>query len=200
SVLSANLGLILQARILKERESGELRGKIAKHFSSRAWMTLEELRVALGETSLEPIFSLLRTKVLHADLEQQLLSEPEEAIVSLERQYLDEAVSQRNQGKRVLAEPDLFVSVDRVPSGLQARKALERLGRLDEDSRTGRRIRKIVEAGSAEGMTPFQSVIPKYQKRGNRTPKIAKEVKTALESFLDSSEYSDSRNINNKSA
>src|SRR5690606_30296814 len=145
NILAVNLGLILQATALSEAECDSLMARIEGPFKTKAWITLEELSSSLRFESLEPIFSLLRKKRLYCLLDKQLLSEPQVAIVSPYRQYLNEAFAEIKANNQLVPDAVKRVPLDVVPSAKQAEIALERLKRLHEDSRAGRRLRRLVQ-------------------------------------------------------
>lgn len=194
SILSVNIGLLLQAERLCPSELSSLAKTASSLFNEKAWMSLKDLRNGLRLRSLAPIFSLLRAKRLYCLLDNQLLSEEESAIVSPSSEHLAHGFAQFASEKLVIGDINVSISTEKVPSAKQAALAIARLARLEENSRTGRRLRNLVEEGKKKGMSAFQSLIPQIQKRGNRKPKIAAQVQLCLTSYFDSAQFSNAKN------
>lgn len=193
-ILSVNTGLLLQAERLSESALESLLRNALPLFREKAWMSMKELRTTLGLASLGPIFSLLRSKKLHCLLDKQLLSDEESAVLSPSRDHLEEGYARFVSQRLVAGRTEIAIGDSHVPSSKQAEVALKRLDRLEENSRTGRRLRKIVADGREKGLSPFQALIPDFKGRGNKLEKMATKVSRLLLEYLDSDEHASAIN------
>lgn len=192
-ILSVNLGLLLQAERIPHSDLTHASKQALAQFEEKAWMSLRELRYSLGLASLGPIFSLLRAKVLYCLLDKQLLSDEESAILSPSREYLEQGYAGFASQRLVVGDATALISVEQVPSRKQAAIAIERMARLEDNSRNGRRLRNLVEEGKKKGLNTFQALIPKFHKRGNCGQKVADTVLAYLKKYFDSDEYSNAK-------
>lgn len=200
SLVSVNLGLILQAKTLDPEELQSRIFQVGRAFADKAWMTLDELAASMRLESLEPIFSLLKAKKLYSSLYKQLLSEPSAAIITTNPQYLEHAIQQFEQSRLVTSDIESTASIALVPSPLQAEKAVEAMERINDGSRTARRYKARIAEGKKYGLSAFQALIPRIDRRGNRNSKLAQEVKSFLADYLDSKDFSDARDISKNNA
>ncbi len=183
--LIANTELILLAR--GEPPAGEpLRKQVIAALDERFVWSLEDLRVHLRLSSFEPLIQLIDEGVLQADLQADLLSEPDGFLVASSEELLQAGRAFIDSEKIAQEHHKSTVGIEKVPTARHAERALRNLEKLRSggDDRTARRCKAIVAAGEIEGLSPFQSLLPRYYLCGNHSRRISKLVDDYLISYL----------------
>ncbi|MDO6423056.1 integrase catalytic domain-containing protein [Saccharophagus degradans] len=144
-------------------------------------VTLEELRGLLKLDSITPLIKAIDTGLLFIDIENQLIGDTENCLVSTTKPLLEHAVEIR---KKNLVYQKGFASskdVELVPTLKSAEKALEKLNAIKEgkSSRSVRRWKVQIKEGEKKGLSPFQSLIPKYHRCGK-----SRKLNIKVEKFL----------------
>lgn len=185
-----NLKLLLQARKTKSLVTDDLRTGVERVFADQAWFRFSELSVELGTKDLTPILQLIDEGFLHASLSEELLAQPESTWLVRKPEMLElrKTCSAANTGYQPPSSDEIRVSIDRVPSGKQAARALHNLERMraGDTSRTIRRLAaKILKKRlRGEHVIEFMEALPAWDKCGNRTPRLCKEQIDFIELFI----------------
>lgn len=175
----ANVRLLMQARSLDVEPSPQFEKQVFAKLSSQATMTMAELAASLGIKDLTAILRMIDQGVLFADLMNCLLALPETTLVSTGPELLDVPDTVERNDKQV--------PITTVLTRRQAERALAILERMHSGvgGRSTFRYRKLIDEGASKGLSPLQSVVPKFHLRGNRTPKRPAAVLEALDRFVE---------------
>jgi len=150
---------------------------------SYAW-TLSDLKQRLKLDSLTPLLQLIRQGELHADLDQTLLAEPRGCLVVRNQHLLQEAIDIHAQSK--LDDPERREEVNgrQFPCERYAEAVLNKLARINsgEVSRSTRRWKQQINDGAKQGLSEFQSLIPKYH--SSRRTRLHPTVRAQLQEYL----------------
>lgn len=183
AILVANIQLLLEAR--KTSIEPVLVRKLDSLFKHASLMTIETLRTELGCDSIAPILKLIDGKALHAKLNTQLLSNTESTVVSRNPNALVLVECETKIGNR----EDFFESNTIVfPSEQELEQGLQRKERLEsgEISRSTQRWNRLLKTKAEPSQSDLIALCPKFQKRGNRKPKIPSIVADFLKQFVQS--------------
>lgn len=183
--LVANTELMLQARS-SPAVPIQIRAKVESALKERFAWSLDELRRTVGLDTFAPLVKLIDEAVIVADLRGALLSEAEGCVVARDAALL-------NEGRELLFADQVTrpvtqrsVSVTRVPTLKDAEHALKRLSDLEHgtQNRSTRRSKKAISDGARCGLSPFQSLLPKYYLSGNRRRRLGREVEDFLAQYF----------------
>lgn len=175
----ANLRLLLRVREDESRPDSRIQSSILAATSESAVVSISALAEKIGTKDLTPILSLIDQELLFADIDNCLLSAPETCWISRSSLVLAEFINSQTGVDRFPSNvANESVSLSEVPPLRQATKALEILERLkaNENSRSGRRWRRRIQAGLRCGESAFQAVLPRTFMSGNRTSKRPLQV------------------------
>lgn len=173
-VLVENTKLLLRVVHELEDTTAELHDRVRSVLAEHAWMSIGELQDQLQLTRADEILHLIAKGFVFSDPERQKLCSPE-SILSLSPMVLKNAIDQRT----LPSGPVL--SGYRGPTLLEAEKAVERIELAKGGHcRQARRMRQKIRDGAAEGMTPFESLLPRITDRGNRNKRLAKDQEEFL--------------------
>ncbi len=147
-------------------------------------MRISELAKALKITDLTPLMQLIDERKLFVAMSDELLSQPESVWISPSQELAEAGRELRNNNDQLSDE--IVVSVGKVPSEQQANQALKILARIKsgEKGRVIRRWCAKIKKGKNQGLTPFQSLLPKYPRSGNRIPRVNKICKEFIDKFI----------------
>lgn len=185
-----NLKLLLRARKATSLVTDDLRAKVERAFADQAWYRFSELGVQLGTRDLTPILQLIDECTLHASLSEELLAQPESTWLARKPEMLEmrRTCSTAHSGYQPLSSDELRVSIERVPTGKQAARALKNLERMRAGD-TGRTIRRLAakilkKRLRGETVNEFLEALPTWEKCGNRTPRLCKEQIAFINTFI----------------
>lgn len=169
----ANYRTLLQTRHAVDDGTAEVSSAdLEATFRERAVGTLASVAASISLTSYSPLFRLIDRRVLHCDLDRQLLTDVTSCLVTPVPELLDEVFAQREVG----AAP---VSIAKCPPKTQAQQAIENLQSLGAGTmpaRTARRHRAAIRKALSEGRTTFEAVTPQTFNSGNTNRKRADNV------------------------
>jgi len=199
---TANLAILLRARQASTQYDAALWDNVQTVFENYAWLTLRQLAMHIGLDDLTAIVQLIDAGHLQADIDTELIAEPDNAVVTPCYELLDYWKGLRDcDDVQRNAASGAAVGVDTIPShvdAMQACKNLERL-RVGDNSRHGRRLRRQVENGRAQGLSPYQALLGGYHRSGNRGPHIPKPVGEYLNHFL-KTEWASAKRLSQRKA
>ncbi len=187
-VRSTNLNFLLQARSRPDQLSSEIKAKLLGTLEANAWLTLAALAEAVGMTDYMPIFQAIVAGFLHVDIDRHLLSQPDSVKISSSPALLEIAKQHEStcDGNMPLPENG-DVGLESVPTENQAKRALAILERIEkgENSRSIRRWKEKIRKGEEQGLSAFQSVLPRTHRSGNRTPRLHPKCVEFIRQFID---------------
>lgn len=157
-----------------------MRFAVLRALEQSAWLTLAELKTQLGLSSYSCLLQLLHERQIFADLRESLLTKPDAVAVASSPEIAIVAAASivASSGSN-----DIQVSTQRVPNRKAAARALKNLERVQSNNgRHERRLRARIAEGAANDLTPFQSLIWRYQ--GNSSGRLAKQVRKFLEEHI----------------
>ncbi|KAA0691793.1 hypothetical protein DT594_16265 [Halopseudomonas laoshanensis] len=191
----ANTELMLQARS-SPPVPAHVRAKVVSALEEQFAWTLDELRRAVGLDTFAPLVKLIDEGEIVADLRGALLSEAEGCVVARDSRLLREGRELLKAGQVTGPVSQRSVSITRVPTLRDAEHALKRLSDLEDgpQNRSTRRSKKTVSDGAVCGLSPFQSLLPKYYQSGNRRRRLGREVEEFLAQYL-SGEHANSAGL-----
>lgn len=180
----ANLELLLRARNAKDRRADitePLKVALKRQF---AW-TLDSLSQELGLSDLTALIQCIDSGHLYSDLRTQLLSQPSGCVVASSEILAQEAIELIDRNRITPTDLDK-VHQSLIPSEKAASSALEKIQRIrgGESTRQARRWRALITQGTANGLSEFQSLLPKNYRKGNGQRKINIVVKNTLHCYL----------------
>lgn len=154
-------------------------------FGESYFWSLHAFKIRLNVESFTAILKCIDNKQLYIDIDNSLLSEPRGCYVVRKKEllpYIKEFKTQKIYSDSLLSEVNQSV----VPSSAYAEEALSRMSRINsgEKSRSIRRWRVSIAEGAEQGLSDFQSLIPKWFFAGNRKRKINKVVDDFLLNYL----------------
>jgi len=170
----ANLKLLMRVRSCSSLELGPIEEAIEKTLSKRSAFGLADMALELGIVDLSPFFHLVLKRHIFVDLDHQFLSQPESCLLA-RSQIMLHAINACQ--KRVLAHAMLMPQdLETIPPKLQAEQALKNLELLktSPSSRNARRWNKLIRERS--DLSPFQALVPRTYRSGNRLPKRPENV------------------------
>jgi transposase InsO family protein len=173
-LLVSNTKLLLRIIYTLEAPSDDLRAACKAALTKHAWMSVAALQDELDLERADDILHLVAQGEIHADVRTQRLCSPE-TLLSLSPGVLVEAID-----GRVLPNAPVPQGVE-GPTLKEASKAVSNLQLAETGNcRQARRMRKKIKDGAALGLSPFESVLPRISKRGNRRRRLA----TSQEKFM----------------
>ncbi len=182
----ANLDLILKTRKLPQIEAS-LPYRLSLALEEACCWDLESLKQRLDLPSYGPLIQLIDQGALVVDMDSELLSSPRDCYVASTKSILEHGRDLRKQHAIYTDKSSPAIAVNCVPRESDARKALEKLAKLEIDSapaRTLRRWKRLTFEGIERGLSPFQSLLPAHYRSGNRQRKISKRSEDFLNDFL----------------
>lgn len=182
----ANLDLISWSRKLPQVEPS-LPYRLSLALEEACCWDLESLKSRLDLQNYGPLLQLIDRGVLVADLDLELLSSPRDCHVASTMCLLEQGREIRKQHAIYSDNSTQAVALVRVPRESDARKTLEKLEKLENQSapeRTLRRWKSLISKGTESGLSPFQSLLPSHFRSGNRQRKISKRSEEFLTEFL----------------
>jgi transposase InsO family protein len=178
-----NQDLILRARHIETPAITER--DLEKVFEESFCWSLYELRIRLKLNDYTALIQCIDRGSLFFDWDKEMLSEPRGCYVVRRKELLQYVADFR--GPKIYHDSLLSpIDVERMPSSAYAEEALERLKRIEmgEKGRSVRRWRVMVERGSYDGWSAFQSLIPKWFFSGNRNRRVNELVDAFLLKYL----------------
>jgi putative transposase len=143
-----------------------------------SWLSIGEAVRKLSLPSLDLIFSALAKRIIYADLNRQLISDTSTLITGDPKVV---PLLATDEMQKDLLTPGY------IPTQKEIAEAMIRLNfsKSHPHTRQGQRYRKLIKDGQQKGQHPIQSLIPKTQKKGNRTAKISPEQKKLVADHID---------------
>jgi putative transposase len=178
-----NYRLLRRVPSLDPKDATTSLGEVAAVFKDRACLTVLEVATALGSTDVTRVYQLVKCGVLHARLEDDRLAVVSTAWVARKADHLIAAPpAGRLTLNTLMSAPPVF-----IPSRAATERALRRLQIVKDapNSRTGRRIRKLLTGTQSSGQSDFERVRPAFERCGNRRPRISSARLAALERYFD---------------
>lgn len=175
-ILAANYSLLQKIIYLATPPSACQIEMIEKQFTRKAFIPMSTILARTGLPCLDPIFYMIVTRKLAASISKQYLGDPR-TIVAKDEDLL-EAILQKD------SEWDFSKSIY-VPNPEEAKQAVERLTIMQtQTSRSSYRYARLVKEGEAQGLTAFQSLIPRDRFKGNRNAKITTKQKDLVREHI----------------
>lgn len=184
-VLVSNIEILLAVRVMA-LDTSELKKAVEEALGQSCAWSLEGLREATRETSFSGLIQLIDEGTLVMDMRQDMLSQPDGCVVASCFPLLEEARAILDQNRVFTSQISSSHSVIQVPSEKHALHALRKLEAIENgvNSRSVRRWRAEIESGAKQGLSPFQALIPKYYRSGNRSARLPTVVEEYLEQYL----------------
>lgn len=180
-----NIEMMLASRS-EEGFDIDLMSELRKAFDESFFWLLRDLKERLNQDSYTALIQLIDQGLLYGDIDAGLLSDSEAFIVTMDTGLLTKAKEVSSAAKIYTDSVPEPLPIEAVPSETAAKEALERLERVNsgENGRSVRRWRKTIEEGKKQGLSPFQSLLPKTHLKGNRTRRINKVVDEFVNEYL----------------
>lgn len=178
-----NQELLLRARHSDAPDIGER--DLKKVFEESFCWNLYDLRNRLRLNDYTSLIQYIDKGNLFFDWDKEMLSEPRGCFIVRRKELLKYVAE--FQGPKIYHDNLLSaIDVERMPSSEYAEEALSRLKRIEseENGRSVRRWRAMSEKGVREGLSTFQSLIPRWFISGNRRRKVNERVDSFLLKFL----------------
>lgn len=178
-----NQEIMLHAR---QAEVAEIEDSdLERAFGESFFWSFYDLRDRLRLDDYTGLIQCVDKSRLFIDLDEVMLSEPRACYAVRRKEllpFVEEFLGPKIYDDSLLAP----VKVDRMPPTAYAERALSRLQRIEsgENTRTVRRWRAMLEKGLQEGLSAFQSVVPRWFFSGNQCRRINEEVDTFLHSYF----------------
>ena len=181
----SNIESILSARQSPRYDSSGAE-KVKRYLSENVWMSLYDLKEAVGLESFCELVQMIDDGVMIGDLDGSLISSPRGFLVSLQDAYLEQGIKVLKERRPFSTAENVSIDMGLAPSAGRAKQALSRLERIDsgEKSRSTRRWITQIQEGEKLGLTRFQSLLPEYHKSGNRKNKAPDYVLRFLDDYL----------------
>ena len=178
----SNLKILVHSR--NTEICGITENKILKLLREHTWLRLSDLAKKLEITDLSPVLKLIDSKKIFSLLSEELLSQTESVAISSLEEYLH--VYKENYRNIEIAGVNDSLPLLHAPPLKYSKKALENLERAKsgEKSRHVRRIKAKIKKGKKKGLSPFQSLLPKYINCGNKKPRINPVVEDFISKFI----------------
>jgi len=193
----SNLKILVNSRNIEI--CGSTEKKVLELLRKHTWLRLSDLAKKLEITDLSPVLRLIDNKKIFSLLSEELLSQTESVVVSSSEEYLH--VYKENYRNNETAKTSDSLPLLYAPPLEYSKKALENLERAEsgEKSRHVRRIKAKIKKGKKKGLSPFQSLLPKYINCGNNKPRINPVVEEFISKFIYES-YSSVLRLNRQKA
>jgi putative transposase len=147
---------------------------------------LFDLKEKLGLISYTDLVFLIDSRVLHFDINNDLLTEPKGCVVVRDVRLLAEARSLLAHQK--LTDPLRIDSVgfSKVPNEKYALEALDKITKIESGfrNRSVYRWMRLIKLGKEKCLSAFQSLISKKYLSGNRSRRLHPKVAEFLESHV----------------
>jgi len=184
AIRAQNLKLLLASRSHNTPISIQFSHSVFALFKNQSWMKVSDLQNQLNLKDLTPIIKMIDQGELHIALDSQLLTETESTWISTSPELLAICIESTNNDLDLTNAHS--ISTDIAPTEKMATRALEALARIrsNESSRSVRRWKKQIIEGKKVGLTPFQSLLTKYHKSGNRKERINQICKDFMINFI----------------
>lgn len=183
--LIANLEVLLKSRRAQSLPSNE-ENRVLDLFERYFVWSLYDLKNELALESYTPLIQLIDQKKIYFDQNRELLTTPKNCFVATSSKLLEPAKEYRD--KRLLFKDidTKHLSILSFPSAKVAKETLDKLRRANskESSSSVRKWRRQIEEGREKNLTPFQSLVSKRHRSGNRRSKVADEVSRFVDSFI----------------
>lgn len=146
---------------------------------SYAW-SLHDLKNQLNLSSFAPLVRLIADGELHFEIDESLITEPRGCIVVRDKLLIHEA--NRKFKALSLFDPEAATakSLKEFPCERHAQEALNKISRIEsgEKSRSTRRWRAEIKRGKRDGLSAFQSLLPRYgaPRRARMHPVVKKTL------------------------
>lgn len=182
--LLSNQKLLLSSRREKPPCS-RLTSAVMELLTKRFSLTMQVLLEELGVVNAVPIIQMIDLGVIHCELEREFLSDNENVHVALTPELLVHARSVRAQSEKM--RNILNIKIGDVPDLKSTKEALRRLKIIEEDgaSSTVRAWKKKIKDGASQGLSAFESLLPKTNLRGNRKAKVSDNVLSIFQESVD---------------
>ncbi len=177
-----------QEMALRSRNSDSIKldlNHVETAFNESFFWSLHDLKNRLGLDEYTGLIQAVDEKELFFDWDSSLFSVSKACFVVRQEnllEYIDEFL-----GPKIYEDGYLSpISVEELPPSSYAEEALERLEKIksDEKGRSIRRWKSLIKDGVREGLSEFQSLIPKWFFAGNRKRKVNSVVETFLINYL----------------
>lgn len=154
-------------------------------FDESFFWSLHDLKQRLKLDDYTGLIQAIDDKEIFFDWDSSLFSAPKGCFVVRKEsllEYIDEFL-----GPKIYEDGFLTpISVEEMPPSSYAEEALSRLDKIksDEKGRSVRRWKSLIKDGVRDGLSEFQSLIPKWFFAGNRKRKINLVVEQFLIDYL----------------
>ncbi len=186
--ISENIRILLASRDAPTYDS-TLAKEVEKLLIEQPVWRLDELFTTLGLSVYTAAAQLIDVGRLSFDLASASLANPERCYVAAIPQLLSEMPNNECHALEAIQATDGMASVttEMMPKSDAAKRVLRRLARIQSGEKTSsvRRWKKQVEQGREKGLTPFQALIDSDKNIVGRNAKLAPEVKSFLDYFID---------------
>ncbi|WP_028884898.1 integrase catalytic domain-containing protein [Teredinibacter turnerae] len=178
-----NLEMALNSR--SQERIKLLEHKIDAAFEESFCWSMFDLKNRLNLDSYTGIIQAIDNGELFFNWDSSLFSTPKGCFLVKQKsllEYIDEFL-----GPKIYIDGFLSpITVEELPPNSYAQEALDRLEKIknNEKGRTVRRWKSLINSGVREGLSEFQSLIPKWFFAGNRKRKINSVVETYLIDYL----------------
>ena len=183
-VRTENLKFLLNSRRADKAWDEAFYQLVMKELANHSWIKISDLAKLLKISDLTPLIQMIDEGILHVSLSDELLSQPESTWISSSLELVILGLETRKNDH--LSSNDTAVSLEKIPSKKQAERTLEILSKIKsgEKGRSIRRWRETIEKGREEGLTPFQSLLPKYFLSGNRDARLNTTITSFIQQFI----------------
>ena len=178
-----NLEIALKSR--NQEKINLLEHKIDAAFEESFFWSIYDLKNRLEIDEYTGIIQAIDDGELFFNWDSSLFSIPKGCFVVKQKnllEFIDEFL-----GPKIYIDGFLSpISVEELPPNSHAKEALERLEKIknNEKGRSVRRWKSLIKSGVRDGLSEFQSLIPKWFFAGNRKRKINSVVETFLINYL----------------
>ncbi|MAH06603.1 MAG: hypothetical protein CL561_13695 [Alphaproteobacteria bacterium] len=172
--LLSNYKLLLSSRNAEPLSSHLIKKTI--HLLDNTYsIKMSDLMTELAIQDATPLIQMVDKEIVFCELEKEFLSDYQNIYIAISQPLSRHARSLREEynGMRNMMD----VSISSLPSRKEAEEALNRLRLLEEgkNDSTARAWKKKIKDGALQGLTPFESLLPRYKDSGNRNPRSSKE-------------------------
>jgi len=183
-IRTENYKLLLNSRMDDICWDKNLLQLVKKILLSHAWIKLSELAKKMAITDLTPLIQMVDYGELYIAINDELLSQPDSTWVSLNSELVIIGFETRKSEHFLIKNES--ISIEQIPTEKQAEKALKILKHISngDKGRSIRRWNKQIQEGKDKGLTPFQSLLPKYYLSGNRTARLNQSCIDFIHKFI----------------
>ena len=182
--LLSNRRLLMSSR-QEDSPSPKIINKVKSALTQNFSMTMKELVELLKLTDVTPLIQMIDKGEMFCEIDQELLSDYENIHLALTKEISMQARSLRMQDR--MATNLIGIEVNGLPSCAHAESALKKLNRIEqgEKSRSVRRWIKQIEEGKSIGLSPFESLLPRYANSGRREERFSDEEIVIFQKAVD---------------